>query len=335
MSSILLPFLNLLGKPELSPSEINLYQIYGFKSERHLKQARELFQKVKEKVPGYFYTLASRESIKAPYKTFFTIIVVDIINDVLKGVDRCTKKEDVIQVIGNIHDSFYVFPEEHYEDGKKNFVLQIMIDGILIRDGEELKQRKVIDELFGIINEIIIEQISSTVHGASEAQSEWENLQSKIKMEIAGSSTLIPNFAFLNEAISEVAAEADLKNFFKTDKSISYLIETGSIYNPGDYHSWKVDLSWVMAHILKHNMFFIMDNMFSNIFRTDTIRGVHFSAFINEICLAIKHGYALCLEHEHHNICLQAIDKAPIDKFVIITGDELSPSDQEIFHITL
>ena len=142
----------------------------------------------------------------------------------------------------------------------------------------------------------------------------------------------------LKEMKSEVAALEEFKSpyrprfarLFRTNERVEDLLRNGRIYAPGGmHHDLIVNLSWVLSHLVKGNIFELRADLFSNIFRGREGKQDKYSAFIIEICAALRMGRELFVEHG-------VVRLQPIRAFSgeqIISVQDLQPSEHMINQI--
>jgi hypothetical protein len=101
------------------------------------------------------------------------------------------------------------------------------------------------------------------------------------------------------------------------------------------YHSWTVNLSWLLCHLKKGNSFSVRSDVVNNHMRTTIGKEMQVSAFMLEICTALKAGYNLVRRDAE----ISLIPSRDFDPRKCITnglpGDGISPSTFEVRAIHL
>lgn len=98
---------------------------------------------------------------------------------------------------------------------------------------------------------------------------------------------------FMQLKLKEITLEKEYKEFFNINMTQEEMKMTGALYCPGILHCWGTNLSWALGHIQKGSMFLVGANIVQNKFRRTIDSQQEHSAFLREICIALKVGYTL------------------------------------------
>ena len=200
-------------------------------------------------------------------------------------------------------------------------------DDVLLSLGELKEQLNVRCSVLIDPEDSLLKQIIINVLKTNELYEKLGTLP-KEKLDIATINDILKEF-------EGIVLAPLYKEFFKINMSQAEMKTTSALYCPDVQHCWCTNLSWELGHVQKGSKFLICSDILSNVFRRTKGSETEYTAFLREICVALKAGYSLCKNAD--GITLQPICLSPEHLLSCdstgASGDGINPSFKEIEQI--